>query len=82
MQVLEPNVLLVPLLMFSEDCNRLGYGGGFYDRSISNLRKVWPNLLTIGLGLEVMKYESGESELPQFQLLETDEPLDFVVTEK
>lgn len=30
-----PDVLLVPLLAFDEDCFRLGYGGGFYDRTLA-----------------------------------------------
>jgi 5-formyltetrahydrofolate cyclo-ligase len=33
-----PNVLLVPLLMFDEKCDRLGYGGGYYDRTIDNIK--------------------------------------------
>ena len=30
-----PQVLIVPLMGFMEDCHRIGYGGGFYDRSIT-----------------------------------------------
>ena len=36
---LEPSVLLVPLLAFDSGKNRLGYGGGYYDRTISFLEK-------------------------------------------
>ena len=32
--VVKPDILLVPLLAFREDCHRLGYGGGYYDRTI------------------------------------------------
>ena len=32
-----PHVLLVPLVGFTSECQRLGYGGGFYDRTISNI---------------------------------------------
>lgn len=35
----EPSLLLVPLLAFDENCKRLGYGGGFYDRTIALLRE-------------------------------------------
>ena len=52
-----PNVLLVPLLMFTDDCHRLGYGGGYYDRTIHSLKSKIPNLLTIGLAFEAMKYD-------------------------
>ena len=37
--VAEPSLLLVPLLAFDEKCKRLGYGGGFYDRTIAALRE-------------------------------------------
>jgi 5-formyltetrahydrofolate cyclo-ligase len=35
---LEPDVLLVPLLAYDGRCRRLGYGGGYYDRTIAGLR--------------------------------------------
>ena len=34
-----PNILLVPLVAFDEDLNRIGYGGGFYDRYIYKIKK-------------------------------------------
>ena len=34
-----PDVLLVPLLAFDKNFNRIGYGGGFYDRYIKKVRK-------------------------------------------
>ncbi len=40
--VLEPDILLVPLLAFDKERNRLGYGGGFYDRTIALLRQHKP----------------------------------------
>ena len=35
-----PNILLVPLVAFDKDRNRIGYGGGFYDRYIKKLKKI------------------------------------------
>ncbi len=35
---IEPDVILAPLLAFDADCWRLGYGGGYYDRTIADLR--------------------------------------------
>ncbi len=35
--VVEPDILLVPLLAFDRTCHRLGYGGGFYDRTLAGL---------------------------------------------
>lgn len=42
--VVVPEVLLVPLLAFDLTCHRLGYGGGYYDRTLATL----PHALTIG----------------------------------
>ena len=35
-----PDVLLVPLLAYDKNFNRIGYGGGFYDRYIKRIKKV------------------------------------------
>ena len=51
-QVIDPDILLVPLLAFDSRKYRLGYGGGFYDRTISKLSQIKP-LLTIGLAFDV-----------------------------
>ncbi len=70
---LEPDLLLVPLLAFDEDGNRLGYGGGFYDRTLEALRAVRP-IHGYGLAYEAQKV----AEVPRSA---TDAPLDAVVTE-
>lgn len=44
-----PDVLLVPLLAVDRDGYRLGYGGGFYDRTLESLRSVGKASLAIGL---------------------------------
>ena len=38
-----PDVLLVPLLAFDKNLNRVGYGGGYYDRYISKIKKISVN---------------------------------------
>ena len=35
-----PQVLIIPLMGFMEDCHRIGYGGGFYDRTIEQLSLI------------------------------------------
>lgn len=45
----DPDILLVPLLAFDRNRNRLGYGGGFYDRTMTELRRRKP-ILAIGIG--------------------------------
>ena len=67
-----PDVVIVPLLAFDRRGYRLGYGGGFYDRSLEELRRQKP---IVALGLA---YSAQERDLP---LEPTDQPLDAVVTE-
>ena len=49
-----PDVLLVPLVAFDKNCNRIGYGGGFYDRYITKIRKR-KKILTIGFAYTFQK---------------------------
>lgn len=68
-----PELLIVPLVAFSRDGGRLGYGGGFYDRTLEGLRATRP---TLAIGFA---YAAQEAEcLP---LEPTDQPLDMIVTE-
>lgn len=70
-----PDVVLVPLLAFDDDGYRLGYGGGFYDRTLAALRAVSPGLLVIGVGLERQRHHP----LPRDG---HDQALPWVVTER
>jgi 5-formyltetrahydrofolate cyclo-ligase len=69
-----PDVLIVPLLAFDPQGNRLGYGAGFYDRTLSALRAS-RNVLAVGFAF------AGQ-EVPDVPHHENDEPLDWVVTER
>ena len=66
-----PDVLLVPLLAFDARCNRLGYGGGYYDRTIAGL----PGVRTIGCAFAVQQVDA-------VPVLPHDRALDAVVTER
>jgi len=68
-----PNVLLVPLLAFDAAGHRLGYGGGFYDRTLHVLRGSG-TLTAIGIAL------AGQ-EIPSIPGQRHDQRLDMVVTE-
>lgn len=70
---LTPRVLIVPLLAFDRRGFRLGYGGGFYDRTLARLRRLGP-VTAIGFAF-------GAQELDEVPLEPTDEPLDLIVTE-
>lgn len=71
---LEPEVLVVPLLSFDRRGYRLGYGGGFYDRTLEELR-ARHEVLAIGLAYSAQEVDSVPRE-------ETDQALDLIVTEK
>ncbi|MEO9777537.1 MAG: 5-formyltetrahydrofolate cyclo-ligase [Sedimentitalea sp.] len=69
----EPEMLIVPLVAFDAAGGRLGYGGGFYDRTLEQLRAKRATL-AIGFAFDAQEAEN----LP---LEATDQPLDFLVTE-
>ena len=68
-----PEVLIVPLVAFDRRGGRLGYGGGFYDRTLQMLRGFGP---TVAIG-----FAWGAQEAEVLPLEETDQPLDLIVTE-
>ena len=70
---LVPEVLIVPLLAFTSRGDRLGYGGGFYDRTLEKARADRP-LMAIGFAYSVQQADTFPRE-------STDQPLDAVVTE-
>ncbi len=69
-----PDILIMPLLAFDQDLNRLGMGGGFYDRTIEFLKSN-KKIITIGLGYD---FQSATLLLPRAK---TDRSLDFIVSE-
>lgn len=70
---LEPEVLIVPLVGFDARGYRLGYGGGFYDRTLERLR-ARGQVLAVGVAF------AGQ-ELPEVPIEPTDQKLDVIVTE-
>ncbi len=71
--IVVPEVLLVPLLAFDPQGYRLGYGGGFYDRTLGALRAERP-IRAIGVAYAGQEVENLPRE-------EFDERLDMVLTE-
>jgi 5-formyltetrahydrofolate cyclo-ligase len=69
-----PEVLIVPLVGFDAAGNRLGYGGGFYDRTLEKLRRAAPTR-AIGFAFDAQR-------LPGLPTDPTDQPLDAIVTER
>ena len=73
-EAVTPTVLLLPLLAFDRQGGRLGYGGGFYDRTVKSLRQTG-NPVVIGAAF-------SDQEIDRVPLEETDEKLNFILTEK
>lgn len=70
--VVLPDIVLTPLLAFDARGYRLGYGGGYYDRTLRHLRTLKP-ILAVGLALD-------ELEVDAVPHLDYDERLDWVLT--
>ena len=73
-KIIVPDILLVPLVSFDNELNRLGYGGGFYDRYIEKIEKV-KKVIKIGLAFSYQKIK----KIPTNKF---DRKLDFIITEK
>ena len=72
-KAVDPDVLLVPMLAFDAAGYRLGYGGGFYDRSLEALRAK-KTVTAIGIAYSGQEME-GVPRGPY------DQPLDWIITE-
>ena len=73
-KVVHPDILLIPLVAFDNNLNRLGYGGGYYDRIIESLKKK-KRIITIGLAFDFQEFNS----LP---ISKFDQKLDYIITNK
>ncbi|MDA9071525.1 5-formyltetrahydrofolate cyclo-ligase [Candidatus Pelagibacter sp.] len=72
--IVYPDILLIPLVAFDKNLNRLGYGGGYYDRLISKLSKK-KKIIKIGLAFTVQKID-------KIPISVYDKKLDYIVTNK
>ena len=70
-----PNICIVPLVAFDDRGYRIGYGGGYYDRTLPILKKLNPKFFSIGLAYSFQQYKQIPEE-------ETDAKLNFILTEK
>ena len=70
-EAFEPALLLVPCVGYGPDGTRLGYGGGFYDRTLADLS---PRPYTVGVGY-------GHGHIPWLKAEPHDVPLDAILNE-
>ena len=73
-EALVPQVLIVPMVGFDARGFRLGYGGGFYDRTLAALRAAGP--------VTALGFAYGAQEMPALPVDEYDQRLDAVITEQ
>ncbi len=78
-----PDCILIPCVGWSKSQKeakslfwRLGYGGGYFDRTLAQLRKTNPQLICIGIGFDWQKLNDA-----QWEAQAHDEPLDAILTE-
>lgn len=72
--IVTPTIVVAPLLAFTREGDRLGYGGGYYDRTLAGLREAGA-VLAVG-------YAYGAQEVDAMPLDPLDQRLDWVVTER
>ena len=72
--IVYPDIILIPLVAFDKNLNRLGYGGGYYDRLIAKLSKK-KKIIKIGLALSIQ-------EIDKVPINAYDQKLDYIVTNK
>ena len=68
-----PDILLVPMVAYDDKLNRLGYGGGYYDRFLKKHEKK--NIIKIGLAFSYQ-------EIKRLPTNSFDKKMDFILTEK
>ena len=72
--IVYPDIIMIPIVSFDKNLNRLGYGGGYYDRIIEKLMKK-KKILKIGLAFSMQRIDN----LPTSKY---DKKMDYIVTEK
>ncbi len=72
---LVPKTLIAPMLAFDKCGYRLGYGGGYYDRTIAKLRKLDSKILVVGIAY------AGQ-EVSQVPIDTNDQKMDMIITEE
>ena len=70
-----PDIVLLPLIAFDKNKNRIGYGKGFFDKYLNRFIRNYKKILTVGIAFSFQKHDN----LP---VNDKDYKLDYVITEK
>jgi len=70
-----PDLVIVPLVAFDDQLNRIGYGKGYYDRSLRKIKKIKKKAVFLGMAYNFQKYKS-------IPINKYDFKLDYIFTER
>ena len=70
-----PDLILVPLVAFDNQLNRVGYGKGYYDRSLKKIKKIKKKTISVGIAYSFQKF----IKIP---VNKHDVKLDYILTER
>ena len=70
-----PDLIMVPLVAFDKHLNRIGYGKGYYDRSLKKISKIKKNSISLGIAYSFQKCQ-------KIPINKQDFKLDYIFTEK
>ena len=70
-----PDLIMVPLVAFDDHLNRIGYGKGYYDRSLKKIIKIKKNAISLGIAYSFQKCK-------KIPINNYDFKLDYIFTEK
>jgi len=70
-----PDLVLVPLVVFDNQLNRIGYGKGYYDRSLTKINKIKKKTISLGIAYSFQEY----NKIP---INKHDIKLDYILTER
>ena len=70
-----PDLIMVPLVAFDNRLNRIGYGKGYYDRSLKKISKIKKNTISLGIAYSFQKCQKIPTNKHDFKL-------DYIFTEK
>ena len=70
-----PDLIMVPLVAFDSHFNRIGYGKGYYDRSLRKISKIKKKVISLGIAYSFQKCK-------KIPINNHDFKLDFIFTEK